>query len=566
MDDQNQRPHPTLLDYTNQGLTELPPIPPGIKTLHCDNNNLQSLPDLPDTLEELYCDDNKLKTLPKLPDSLEFLFCARNELTELPNLPNTLFSIDCGGNALLKELPKLPEKLTELNCNATDITKLPDLPNTITFLDCNFTELEELPKLPDNLMTLNCSSVLLKKIPELPSKLTMLLCTENLLTSLPDLPPKLQILKCKQNTIAELPTLPDSLIRLDCDFHRLNEAGFQKMLMDLGSATRVALVKKTKCAIIKEVERRRTVSGWNGYLPQIFTPQNNDCEDYEDSDENGGDDGENDDEPDEEAVEENANANAVHVIEPLPDILLEEKRSTRVIPENAIGRNIFDATDENVLEFIKKDPDNIVFAVLNGPGPVTHYLYERNNLRIVPENLTYICKKAYEHGLDVTGRLENNTIYFSMRKLGMYGIVPAHQIKQIIETKYQHFFITPTAKRAPSTAGYEVVHNLIDDFTSRSHCQEGQDDTVYWIFRETFIEKRTRSSSASKDRSPSQSHRRTRSASASNERSPSHKRTHHSRGGRARKTTNKTKSKCAQKQLVDKKNKTKKNKRTKKTV
>ena len=553
MDAQNQ--NPTLLDYTNQGLTELPPLPQGLQTLHCDNNNLQSLPDLPDTLEELYCDDNNLKTLPKLPDSLEFLFCARNDLTKLPNLPNSLFSIDCGGNELLKELPKLPENLTELNCNATDITKLPDLPNTINFLDCNFTELEELPKLPDNLMTLNCSSLLLKSIPELPSKLIMLLCTENLLTSLPELPPKLQILKCKQNTIAELPTLPDSLIRLDCDFHRLNDAGFQKMLMDLGSATRVALAKKTKCAIIKEVERR----AWTGYLPQIFTQQHNDCEDYEDS-ENEPD--ENDDEPDEEAVEENANANAVHVIEPLPDIQLEKMRSTRVIPENAIGSNIFDATEENVLEFLKKDPDNIVFIMINGPGPVTYYLYDRSYLRIVPENLTYICKKAYEHGLDVTGRLENNTIYFSMRKLGMYGIVPAHQIKQIIETKHQHFIIVATEKHAPSTAGYEVVHNLINDFTSRSHCQEGQDDTVYSIFRETFIKKRTRSSSTSKGRSPSQPHKRTRSASVSNERSPSqpHKRTHRSIGGRTRKTSNKAKSKRSQKNRhVNKKNKTKKN-------
>jgi hypothetical protein len=545
MDAQNQ--NPTLLDYTNQGLTELPPLPQGLETLHCDDNNLQSLPDLPDTLEELYCDDNNLKTLPKLPDSLEFLFCARNDLTELPNLPNSLLSIDCGGNALLEELPKLPKYLTQLKCNATGITKLPDLPNTINFLDCNYTEVDELPKLPDNLMTLNCSSVLLKSIPKLPSELIMLLCTENLLTRLPDLPTKLQILKCKQNTIVELPTLPDSLIRLDCDFYRLNDAGFQKMLMDLGSATRVALAKKTKCAIIKEVERR----AWTGYLPQIFTQQHNDCEDYEDSE------NENDDEPDEEAVEENANANAVHVIEPLPDIPLEEMRSTRIIPENAIGSNIFDATEENVLEFLKKDPDNIVFIYPN--VNITYYLYDRSYLRIVPENLTYICKKAYEHGLDVTGRLENNTIYFSMRKLGMYGIVPAHQIKQIIETKHQHFIIVATEKRAPSTAGYEVVHNLINDFTSRSHCQEGQDDTVYSIFRETFIEKRRRSASTSKDRSSSQPHKRRRSTRTSKRRSSSqtHKRTHRSRGGRVIKTT---KSKCSQKNRpVNKKNKTNKN-------
>jgi hypothetical protein len=520
MDAQNQNQNPTFLDYTNQGLTELPTLPQGLKRLLCGGNYLQTLPDLPDTLEELYCDVNKLINLPPLPPGLKRLRCGGNNLQTLPDLPDTLEELYCDVNKLIN-LPPLPPGLKVLICDYNNLQILPDLPDALEFLDCIHNDLKKLPKFPDSLKYIYCGNNKLIKLPELPSRLFALYCDDNLFVNLPNLPENLDILNCRGNPlITELPTLPIRLFSLKCDFLGLSDAGFQKMLTEMGHENRVKLIESTICEIKWAVEIRE----WAGVLPEIFVRQPNDCDEYESDDEEEEDEEEEDE--DDETDESEEDEPITHVIEPLPDIPLRLKGLIS-IKKPAMGRNIFDATEENVLEFLKKDADNIVLHFNN-----EYYLYDRSYLRIVPENLTYICKKAYEHGLDVTGRLKKNnkggyTIYFSMRKLGLYGIVPAHKIKQIIETKHQFFSIeskTPE-KRAPSTASYEVFHNIVDDVTSRSHCQEGQGDTIYTIYRfdyeEEIEKKRKRSTSASKERSASQTRKRTRSASASKERSPS---------------------------------------------
>jgi Leucine-rich repeat (LRR) protein len=83
-----------VLDLSNLGLTELPPLPPTLVELDCRGNQLTELPQLvsedPSTLEYLNCRDNQLTELPQLPSTLVGLGCDNNQLTELPQLPSTL--------------------------------------------------------------------------------------------------------------------------------------------------------------------------------------------------------------------------------------------------------------------------------------------------------------------------------------------------------------------------------------------------------------------------------------------------------------------------------------------
>jgi Leucine-rich repeat (LRR) protein len=95
----------TELNYSNQELTELPPLPKTLQNLWCHNNKLQELPPLPSTLQRLYCENNNLQKLPPLPSSLQRLDCDNNNLQELPPLPKSLEVLWCKGNPLKEPLP-----------------------------------------------------------------------------------------------------------------------------------------------------------------------------------------------------------------------------------------------------------------------------------------------------------------------------------------------------------------------------------------------------------------------------------------------------------------------------
>jgi Leucine-rich repeat (LRR) protein len=102
----------TILDLSNQGLTELPDLSMyiNLKILYCKFNNFTTLDNLPINLEYLVCSHNKLTSLDFLPPTLKKLDCRFNYITELDNLPSTLEELDCSFN-----------KLTQLNNMSANI-------------------------------------------------------------------------------------------------------------------------------------------------------------------------------------------------------------------------------------------------------------------------------------------------------------------------------------------------------------------------------------------------------------------------------------------------------------
>jgi len=211
-----------VLSCDDNKLTQLPPLPVGLKHLSCWSNNLISLPVLPPSVLTLSCGHNALTELPVLPVSLESLHCPSNQLTMLPSLPNSIFRIDCSEN-LLTFLPALPQSLTDLMCLRNQLTVLPSLPSALTYLRCDYNQLAALPALPAALRYINANVNSLTILPLLPQGLETLLCSDNQLKQLPVLPPALSGLSCSNNQLTALPYLPASLQALGCENNKLTD-------------------------------------------------------------------------------------------------------------------------------------------------------------------------------------------------------------------------------------------------------------------------------------------------------------------------------------------------------
>jgi hypothetical protein len=146
------------LDLGGLGLETLPPLPDDLIELNVCRNSLTALAaTLPPTLSVLNCSQNLLTELPPLPASLAVLSCHSTRMTELPPLPASLERLTCGGGGYLKTLPSLPPGLVVLECCKTQMTELPPLPVSLRSLSCNHNPLKCLPPLPDSLRFLTYS-------------------------------------------------------------------------------------------------------------------------------------------------------------------------------------------------------------------------------------------------------------------------------------------------------------------------------------------------------------------------------------------------------------------------
>jgi len=496
----NQMSDIVEFNVTNRQLTHLSNIPVNTILLSCEQNQLVHLPQLPLNLEELYCQENRLVDLPPLPNKLEYLHCNSNELTHLPGLPPVLRLLDCANNKIV-ELPDLPDTLEELYCYRNDLSSMPRLSSHLLHLnckknkiselteipcpelyslECNDNRLTSLPRLPKKLGYLNCGGNALTELPSLPKNLHALICNNNQLTAIRTLPTLLTRLNCKNNNITELPVLPNTLMSLDCDFDKLSEEGFHNVLFSIGfrqgdgtNITNIVIDKKTICNIQAEIRRRQ----WQRPIPPIFNTRLN-CrpedmaEDDDEFDEDLFEEDMDEEDMDEEQEEEIVNDTDIHKIQREP---LRQSDQEITIDRNEVGQNIFEGGEEGVLAFLEKDKQHVAFVFHN-----KFYLYDRSIFRLIPENLKYKCNKVYER-LHVSPDMieDEDKIYFILRKVALFGIALASQIKEVVEGDHQCFLVVDTGKTAVSTAGYEVYRGRLADLRGASHCQEGQDDKIY---------------------------------------------------------------------------------------
>jgi len=222
----------TTLDVSNLNIIDFTGIEyfAGLKILTCRYNLLTQLPPLPEGVREVYADHNLLTAFPtNFPSTIKTVTCSYNQITtNLTSLPN-LQNLDCSNNPLTG-ISSLPASLITLNCSATGISSLPALPPALYTLKADTNQLTSLPALPATLNLLNVSINELTALPALPNKLKSLTCSYNNLTALPvPLPDSLRILDCAHNELTELPTIPTTIFRLTCQNNHLTSlAPFQE--------------------------------------------------------------------------------------------------------------------------------------------------------------------------------------------------------------------------------------------------------------------------------------------------------------------------------------------------
>ena len=165
-------------------------------------------------------------------------------------------------------------------------------------------------------------------------------------------------------------------------------------------------------------------------------------------------------------------------------IVLEESSKAVTIPATKTAIDPLEG-EVNIRDFLKEDRDNIVFYRENEFFPFHRQdLVPMLDMKKADNSIVFICKET-GHALSITREfLKDETPYFKLRTLGMYGgYANASEIKAILEDvdKNQVFYIsTSEEEKPPSVVSWDIYINGADA-TSGSHCQEGQTDTIYKI-------------------------------------------------------------------------------------
>lgn len=146
------------LNLCHLDLTELPPIPEGVRSLYCTFNKLTKIDNLPNSLSILYCSMNNIKNLDNLPPNLQILHCQYNKIQYLDNLPNDLRILYCNHN-LLTSVDHLPNSLRILYCEYNLITSLTNLPDNLTFIECHRNFISHIHKLPPKLNKIHTDKI-----------------------------------------------------------------------------------------------------------------------------------------------------------------------------------------------------------------------------------------------------------------------------------------------------------------------------------------------------------------------------------------------------------------------
>jgi hypothetical protein len=96
-------------------------------------------------------------------------------------------------------------------------------------------------------------------------------------------------------------------------------------------------------------------------------------------------------------------------------------------------------------------------------------------------SIVYECKEIHKLFYDFTEeQLLDKIPYFRLRTLGFYGVVPLDEIISVIRGKNKIYRIVETPKKLLTVISHNVLYEK-GDVVSASHCQDGQEDTVYSI-------------------------------------------------------------------------------------
>lgn len=172
---------------------------------------------------------------------------------------------------------------------------------------------------------------------------------------------------------------------------------------------------------------------------------------------------------------------------------LIENASIIAFPHTTINRNnmpteardIINATDENISQFIAENPRNKIFKFMNAYHAINADDFESYFLQgdKKNDNTFYSCKRAMS-GLGVGEQdVYLNKPLFSLRNLGFTDYVSMDEIESALQSPNQYFeIIREGALIAPSISSYYSINgrsNANFNLSSRLHCQEGIQSYIY---------------------------------------------------------------------------------------
>ncbi|HTJ94710.1 MAG TPA: hypothetical protein VL424_16590 [Pararobbsia sp.] len=218
-----------VLDLSQRGLKQVPPIPDHVTELSLAGNRLTDLPcDLPRGLQILDISDNRLaKITPGLPRGLTTLYASRNAIRHIDLLPRRLAALDISANRLITLPESWPSSLRHLDASSNLLDECPaSLPDSLSSLDLSHNLISRLPdRLPSNLRKLRAdrNECLVSLPPSLPGGLERMSVCDCMLTGLPPaLPDSLVSLYVSNNALTRLPSLPPALRILDASCNRID--------------------------------------------------------------------------------------------------------------------------------------------------------------------------------------------------------------------------------------------------------------------------------------------------------------------------------------------------------
>lgn len=126
-----------------------------LTVIDISNNNISELPYLPNMLEELACENNMIKYITDH-NKLKILLCSNNKMTEIGNY-SQLKTLSCDKNNI--QNMKSYNQLEKLECFDNPITNISNQ-KQLKYIDCSNTKLNKLPCLENvEVMVLNNTNI-----------------------------------------------------------------------------------------------------------------------------------------------------------------------------------------------------------------------------------------------------------------------------------------------------------------------------------------------------------------------------------------------------------------------
>ena len=153
---------------------------------------------------------------------------------------------------------------------------------------------------------------------------------------------------------------------------------------------------------------------------------------------------------------------------------------TTIISNDDTGHDFISGDDLNIRDYLKDDPQNVVFKQNKGKFYLSNKGVLLRNVAHDKSNIVYGCRAVDTAIIPRTSNIIRENPYANMKTVGLYGLINLSDLKTIIEDNtIRAVELTPTINLETTSS----LQMLLPDANalSASHCAKGQGATVYSV-------------------------------------------------------------------------------------